>query len=521
MPNTSTPMSKPTAPTRTPIISAILLALMAICLPSLSAAQSYTISPSPFQTFLDNSGNPVNLGCIWTYTAGTTTPATTYSDTSGTTNANPIIATSAGRFTAFLLPGSSYKFVYENVPCSASSHGSVLRTADNILAVPPSGAGVQTIGTYGENVTAGDVVYLSDGSGSKNAGQWYKASATNTYSSTTPEIGIAVATTTSGSTAAIWLQGRVTGLSGLTAGTVYYVAATAGQMTSTAPANARTVGQADSTTSIQLAANPPPANAPATTQTTTSTGSVNNFAATSARRLVLYANNATALTLTGLAAGMDGDEIQLIAIGAGTVTLNSLDGSSTAGNQIVTPAATNITVKTATLVYDVASTKWRVLTQTLQTMVWLATISGTTTNASAENITLAALSGLTIKDKLYIVGTWEAVTQQTASLVIYNSTDSKIVLSYNGAVGTIAAGNTVPFTATIGVAQSGTTKVDATGVVAEVTTDDTETVGAAVGYRNTVTTAWTGSWTIALRQGGVTAGGTGKYEAVIYKLLGQ
>src|SRR5438067_5255642 len=136
-------------------------------------AATGTITPSPFQLILDNSGNPVNAGCIWTYTAGTSTPVATYTDVAlSVANANPIIASSAGRFTAFLTPGQSYKFTYENTPCSAGAHGSTLVTADNIAATPASAANVDTTGTAGEAISAGQAGYLSDGSGSKTDGPW-------------------------------------------------------------------------------------------------------------------------------------------------------------------------------------------------------------------------------------------------------------------------------------------------------------------------------------------------------------
>src|SRR6185503_7835339 len=56
----------------------------------------------------------------------------------------------------------------------------------------------------------------------------------------------------SGSSGSIRLLGRVTALSALTPGTVYYASATAGALTSSAPANARAIGVADTSTSIIL-----------------------------------------------------------------------------------------------------------------------------------------------------------------------------------------------------------------------------------------------------------------------------
>lgn len=232
-----------------------LLAVLAIAAPA--ATQTYTIMPSPFQVALDNSGNIINNGCIWTYVAGTSTAASTFSDSTGTLNTNPIKSDSAGRFTAYLSPGQSYKFVYEAPPCATMAnptlHGTVLRTADPIAAVPVSGLNVDITGTAGEALSAGELVYLSDGSGSLQAGQWYKADADTTYASTTSvRIGIAVAAISSGSSGSVRTAGRVTGLTGLTTGETYYASATAGALTATPPTNAVCIGKADSTTSLVM-----------------------------------------------------------------------------------------------------------------------------------------------------------------------------------------------------------------------------------------------------------------------------
>ena len=84
--------------------------------------------------FLDNNGNILSGGLIYTYSAGTTTPLATYTSNLGTTaQPNPIILDSAGRIPGgelWLTTGYGYKFVtkdandvligtYDNVPSSA------------------------------------------------------------------------------------------------------------------------------------------------------------------------------------------------------------------------------------------------------------------------------------------------------------------------------------------------------------------------------------------------------------------
>lgn len=85
--------------------------------------------------FFDNSGVPLNGGLLYTYAAGTTTPQTTYSDSTGATpNANPIVLDSAGRVAGevWLTTGVNYKFVLK------TSDGVTIWTNDNIAGVPAS-----------------------------------------------------------------------------------------------------------------------------------------------------------------------------------------------------------------------------------------------------------------------------------------------------------------------------------------------------------------------------------------------
>src|SRR5207237_10188556 len=143
---------------------------------------------------------------------------------------------------------------YENPHCAASSHGAPLVTADNSAATPASAANVDTTGTAGEASSAGQAVYLPDGSGGKVAGQWYKADSANAYSTTANEVGMAPSAISSSATGTIRLTGVVTGLS-LTVGAEYFVGST-GAITSTAPALRRHVGPSDTATSLVLTGNP-------------------------------------------------------------------------------------------------------------------------------------------------------------------------------------------------------------------------------------------------------------------------
>lgn len=239
------------------IVRVAVSAFLALLLPAFAFAQG-TYAPDPVQVALDNSGNIVVGGKLCVYTAGTSTPATTYADAAyAASNTNPVIADSAGRMTVFLVPGTAYKFVLRQPGTDTTcATGSVLWTRDNILGVPISAANVDVAATAGETITAGQVVYLSDGSGSKTAGSWYLADADLLYGSVWPEIGIAPSAITSGATGTVRIMGRVTGLSGFTPGISYFVSATAGAVTASVLTNSRYVGHADSTTTLVLTPNP-------------------------------------------------------------------------------------------------------------------------------------------------------------------------------------------------------------------------------------------------------------------------
>lgn len=184
---------------------------------------------------------------LYTYAAGgVTTPQPTFSNVALTVaNANPVVASAAGLFgPLFLSPGISYRFdLY-------TADSVLIYSQDNIATIVT--AGVQFTGTAGEDIAAGLVAYQNyDGSGGKTIGLWYRADATNAYSSTLPLVAMVQAAVLSGNTVSLSTAGLSDGHSGLVSGTPYYLS-TLGTLTGTPPANARLVGQAVSTTALVL-----------------------------------------------------------------------------------------------------------------------------------------------------------------------------------------------------------------------------------------------------------------------------
>jgi hypothetical protein len=102
--------------------------------------------------FFTNDGVPLAGGLIYSYAAGTTTPKTTYTSSTGTTaHTNPIILNSAGRVPGgeIWLTLGGYKFVL------ATSTNVTIATYDNVFSIAGNfnlisnftGNGTQTIFT--------------------------------------------------------------------------------------------------------------------------------------------------------------------------------------------------------------------------------------------------------------------------------------------------------------------------------------------------------------------------------------
>ena len=109
--------------------------------------------------FFTDDGIPLTGGKLYTYAAGTTTPAATYTSSSGSTyNSNPIILDSAGRPSSeiWLSDGSSYKFVVK------TSDNVTIRTYDNIPGIASATATAALSGANGASL----VGYSQGSSGS-------------------------------------------------------------------------------------------------------------------------------------------------------------------------------------------------------------------------------------------------------------------------------------------------------------------------------------------------------------------
>jgi hypothetical protein len=87
---------------------------------------SYILTPWPKFQYVDDHGNPLANGSLWTYKSGTSTPQVTYSSASGAANSNPVILDANGSADVWIDQGLAYKYVLRD------TQGAIVYTVDNI-----------------------------------------------------------------------------------------------------------------------------------------------------------------------------------------------------------------------------------------------------------------------------------------------------------------------------------------------------------------------------------------------------
>ena len=206
-----------------------------------------------FQAF-DANGAIAPNAYMEFFEAGTSTPLPVYADVDGITSlGTTVTAAASGVFAEiFMLPQAYDINLYDE-------NDVLIDSAVNYFPPQAAQAANQDFtAVAGVALTAGEGAYISDGSGGLNAGQAYKWDADLSYASATPECGFVVSDVSQGDTVTLRAGGLLSGLSGLTPGALYYVSGTAGAISTTPGTFRRGVGQAQSTTVLIVATNPPP-----------------------------------------------------------------------------------------------------------------------------------------------------------------------------------------------------------------------------------------------------------------------
>lgn len=113
--------------------------------------------------FLDNSGEPLAGGFLYTYLAGSTTPATTYQSSAGSsTNTNPIVLDSYGR-----PPAEIWQVTTQNLKFEVTTSAAVpIRTYDNVPGVASAADLAAFIALIASSAGAANVGYNEGGASS-------------------------------------------------------------------------------------------------------------------------------------------------------------------------------------------------------------------------------------------------------------------------------------------------------------------------------------------------------------------
>jgi hypothetical protein len=221
----------------------------------------------------------------------------------------------------------------------------------------------------------------------------------------------------------------------------------------------------------------------------------------------------------GLKGGTISDSVGSMA----TIRAGGIGIASQAALDLITAASTTqfarIAAGTAFQVprMNATATAWE-FASVSSTLLPVSSSSGTDTTSTATTVATCAITGLTALDSLYVVLSQFSETQNTAVPLIYNSTDS-VTINATNAGANMSTGVYNVESYLIRRDQSSTTKIASGGLVYLAATG--VTTNALNGNVSTFTTAWTGSWTLGLRHGGVTAGGTYHYSWAVYRILGQ
>jgi hypothetical protein len=190
-----------------------------------------TICPLPKMQLFTDAGLPAVGYQLFCYVSGTTTKQDTYQDATFTAaNTNPIILDSAGRATVFL-DALSYKFVLADPTDTDPPTGATLWTVDGVQGVPQQAGNVDVVGVAGENLTAGDIVYIYT-----SDGKWMRSIATSAAASVdATAVGVVITGGLADAAVIVRISGRLTTAAALTAGSTYYLSTNIGVLVT--PAN--------------------------------------------------------------------------------------------------------------------------------------------------------------------------------------------------------------------------------------------------------------------------------------------
>lgn len=148
---------------------------------------AYSLSPLLKPRFFVNGTNkPLVGGKLYTYLAGTTTPAATYSDDAGTPNSNPIILNTNGECDLFLDDGVAYRIIVKDAnDVPYSDNDNVLSLDNPKYEAAESATLAESAKTAAEtardaaNATGKVYANTTDGIAATTNGQYFNVAQTN------------------------------------------------------------------------------------------------------------------------------------------------------------------------------------------------------------------------------------------------------------------------------------------------------------------------------------------------------
>jgi hypothetical protein len=368
-------------------------------------ATTKTLLPPPYQTVEDLNGFAVAGATVTFLDTGTAVLSVVYADADGLViSPNPLTVDAAGRFTVFLTPGQVVDVQYRDAA------GALIKTVPGVSAVPAASGNVDTGGTFGETVSIGQLVYLSDGTGGKTAGQWFLASQQQNQGLHSV-VGISLSAGAAASGGTIRTEGRVTGLSGLVVGARYFVSATPGalvlQSGFSGGGGYRLVGQADSTTSLVLTPNP--LNWQSYVDLLTPPSVPTPLFYIGVAQTVLLTPVGGNVTMQGIKAGYHGQRLRVVHRGAAGTQINLVHSSPSAAtadrlfNWVTSAPTSLVPTGVADYEYDVNGPYWKLVAH--EQGGWIAPPFFASDYVGAGGATWTVTAGAVAANRYYLRGT--------------------------------------------------------------------------------------------------------------------
>jgi hypothetical protein len=141
------------------------------------------------------------------------------------------------------------------------------------------------------------------------------------------------------------------------------------------------------------------------TSTITTTGTQTALAIPDGRgHLIIFANNASLLTIQGITAAQDGQILTIYSVGAGQVDIANQNGSASAANRIINSVTGTISLAAgagrAVMVYNGTNSRWRVIEHEQGAWITRTFAAGNYTGSGAMTVTMA--SGDVTTDAYYL-----------------------------------------------------------------------------------------------------------------------